>query len=748
MRTAALAVLLLGPSGPRAVHAEGPKPGVIADKTLVAWVRLDNTTQRGVSPLGLQRLPGTFDAIVLGELQPGRWMAGSEFFRRTPNAASQEQNAVEAAKTDQLVQVAASYRGREVTIFRDAKPYAVHTIATDPATFSTRDLVLMGVRHLEVPAADTFRGSIEDARVYAEALDGPTLATLKPDQDGGPKPLGWWTFDANDASLTTRTTTTVKDRMGTFRDGHIVGAGRVEGGALHLAGGYLLIGVDPPRTRDREPWPTYHFAALPEEGLARPYDANGCIFWKGKYHLMYIYQDPKLPHGGHCWGHAVSTDLVNWTVLPPALRPEPGDPDVGIFSGNAFLNKDGAPMLCWFGVGAGVCVATAETGDDDLVRWKKHPNNPIIPMPKPGEPGHGVYTVWDPYLWLENGTYTCLLGGNSLPNGKDTLYAMTSDDLARWKAVGPFFEHPDLSWTTQGEDCSCPDFFTLGNKHVLLCISHKVGGRAYVGRYEGGRFLPERHVRMNWPGAQFFAPETLKDDRGRCIMWAWVTDPRTITTQRSTGSGVQSLPRVLELADDGHDGLRITPVEELKTLRRNPRKRENIAIPADGSVDLKDVRGDCLELALELEIGSAREVGLAVRCAPDGREETAIWYRPADGVLGLDMSRSTTRDDVVYARNPLDTGGIVRASDYTTPVKTIEAPLKLQPGEPLRLRVFLDKPMLEVFANDRQCLTQQVFPDGANSLGVRLRARGGAATARVVEAWDMAPARIENRKGK
>ncbi len=50
---------------------------------------------------------------------------------------------------------------------------------------------------------------------------------------------------------------------------------------------------------------------------------------------------------------------------------------MGIFSGNAFVNKDGEPMLCWFGVESGVCVATAE--DNDLIRWKKHPKNPIIP---------------------------------------------------------------------------------------------------------------------------------------------------------------------------------------------------------------------------------------------------------------------------------------------------------------------------------------------------------------------------------
>ena len=177
--------------------------------------------------------------------------------------------------------------------------------------------------------------------------------------------------------------------------------------------------------------------------MCLPYDANGCIYWKGKYHLMYIFQDPSGPTAATVGGTPSSTDLVNWTFHPAALVPAPGDPDTGIFSGNAFVNKEGKPMLCWFGIDAGVCVATAE--DDDLIRWKKHPKNPIIPVPKPGEPGYGVYRVWDPYLWLEGDTYYCLLGGNDCPTARTRSTCCKSPDLVNWKPLHPFYEHPDLS---------------------------------------------------------------------------------------------------------------------------------------------------------------------------------------------------------------------------------------------------------------------------------------------------------------
>ncbi|MBN1343854.1 MAG: GH32 C-terminal domain-containing protein [Phycisphaerae bacterium] len=717
--------------GSRAV-AEDRKPGVvIGDKTMVAWVSPANLTQRGGSVLTLENPGGEFDAVVLGELEPARWMAGSNNFRRTYR--QQADWPAETAVGETLVQIAIAYRGREVAIYRNGQPYAKYRMGSEPAVFSGDSIVLMGLRHRDAGGGRFFVGSIEDARIYNVALDAAAIASLKPNVASDPKPVAWWSFESGKP----------EDAMKTFPPGHLVGGARIADGRLHLTTGqaYMIAGCRPPRGRASESWPVYHVTALPSEGLCRPYDANGCIFWKGRYHLMYIYQDRARPHGGHSWGHLSSTDLVNWTYHPPSVVPEPGDPDVGIFSGNAFVNKEGVPMLCWFGINAGVCVATAR--DDDLIRWKKHPKNPIIPMPKEGQPGHGVYRVWDPYLWLEGDTYYCLLGGNTLPNGKDTLYLCKSPDMVNWTPMHPFYQ-ADPSWTTSGEDCSCPDFFKLGDKYVLMCISHKVGGRCYVGRYEKERFYPEQHVRMNWPGGNFFAPESLLDDKGRRVFWAWVTDPRFITTQASTGSGVQSLPRVLSLAEDGT--LRIRPVEELETLRRNHRKIANMPIKADVEAMLEGVRGDCLEMALEIDPGDARQVGLKVRCSPDGKEQTAIWYDAAGKKLIVDMSRSTLREDVAYSECPLDSGGIRKPSDLKNPRKTVEAPLALRNGEMLKLRIFMDKPMLEVFANDRQCVTQQVFPERDDSLLVKVCAKGGTATLRSGDAWDMAPAKFINEK--
>jgi beta-fructofuranosidase len=155
--------------------------------------------------------------------------------------------------------------------------------------------------------------------------------------------------------------------------------------------------------------PRYHFMA--PEYLCAPFDPNGAIFWRGRYHLFCIFQDEALPHHGHCWGHASSADLLHWTYHPTALAPAPGDPDLGIFSGGAFVNKKGVPTIIYHGVSAGTCIATAE--DDELIRWRKSPHNPVIREPREGEPGWGVYNVFDPDAWLEEDSYFAIQIGRA-----------------------------------------------------------------------------------------------------------------------------------------------------------------------------------------------------------------------------------------------------------------------------------------------------------------------------------------------
>jgi beta-fructofuranosidase len=52
-------------------------------------------------------------------------------------------------------------------------------------------------------------------------------------------------------------------------------------------------------------------------------------------------------------------------------------------------------------------------------------------------------------------------------------------------------------------------------------------------------------------------------------------------------------------------------------------------------------------------------------------------------------------------------------------------------------RFFLDRSVVEIFANDRTCLTGRIYPTLADSLGVDLFAGGGTVKLTSMDIWKM-----------
>ena len=468
--------------------------------------------------------------------------------------------------------------------------------------------------------------------------------------------------------------------------------------------------------------PQYHFMA--PEAVYGSFDPNGALYWKGKYHLFYILYLPGLTYleGKICWGHASSIDLLHWRHHPTAIQPLPGDPDQDIYSGEAFLDKAGIPTVI-YNSPAGACIATSQ--EDDLIRWKKSPHNPVIgPPQKRGN---------DPGIWIEGDTYYVMKG--SCIDG-DTAFLFKSSNLTNWKLLGRFYES-SREWTRTDEDCACPTFFNLGNKRMLLFTSHYGGAQYYLGRFENEKFYPEQHARMNWPGGPFFAPESMLDPQGRRILWAWVCETRSREQIFASGwAGVMSLPRILSLAQDGT--VQIEPAKELENLRYDPVHRQDIRLTADNEILLENIKGDSLELKIQFENSEAQQVGVKVRCAPDGSEQTTIYYDRTSERLVIDTTQSTLSAGIVQ---PFP---FPFAAMHEEPLKNSrnvqlqQAPFSLQPGEPLQLRIFLDRSILEVFANNRQCVTQRIYPSRPDSHRVALFSRGGSAKVESIIAWKMA----------
>jgi len=464
--------------------------------------------------------------------------------------------------------------------------------------------------------------------------------------------------------------------------------------------------------------PGYHFVV--PESVSAPVDPNGAIFFKGRYHLFYLYGP-----GGRIWAHVSSHDLVHWRQHPHALVPTEPYEGGSCWSGDSFVVGDKVAILYW-GNGGVTCLATST--DDDLTTWKKHPGNPVIPgRPPEGSraedlgvwewrPGGKWYGDKAACAWKEGDTWYCIRGG-MLPGKGDTVFLFKSPDLINWTYLHPFYE-PKAKWTFPDDDNACPDFFKLGDKHMLLFISHRRGCQYYLGCYEKERFLPEIHGKMSWADNEFFAPDSLLDNKGRRIMWAWLFDRRAKETRAASGwSGTMSLPRVLALAKDG--SLRMNPPEEIERLRYNPTEQTDLAVDAGSDLKLDGISGNSIELDVDMSPGKgATRFGVKVCCSADGNERTLVYYDAGEKKLKVDTRES----------GPEGT-------------KRIEAgPLNLAAGETLKLRVYVDKSVVEVFGNDgRQAVTRRIYPSPGNAANVFLFSQGGPVTAASVKAWHMMP---------
>jgi sucrose-6-phosphate hydrolase SacC (GH32 family) len=428
---------------------------------------------------------------------------------------------------------------------------------------------------------------------------------------------------------------------------------------------------------------TYHLfhAQYPGENAVFPADPNCAYYWKGRYHLHYIYIN-----NGASFAHVSSTDMIHWQWHPTTLTP----PRMGhgMFSGTGFYTKEGKPVMIYNGEGSGKnYIAFAE--DDLLEKWSDP--MPVEARVRPGQDGSKI-KQGDPDCWRDGDSYYALSGGTPHALLKTT-------DLMNWDYVGMFMDK-DLP-EVEGRDISCANFFPIGTKWMLLCIAHSLGARYYLGDWKNEKFIPEEHHLMNWKGWEFFAPESLLTPDGRRVMWAWCHLRNDSENYEPPQSAIMSLPRELTLPADGI--LRIKPLRELESLRYDKKSVSNITVKSDSTYMLKEIAGDTIELEVVIRSGQAKQVGVEVHCDRAGGKGFPISVDPASKTLMLGY---------------------------------LKVPFELNTNEEVRLRIFLDRYLIEVFANERQAAVARHTYDPRN-LSIAVFSKGADAVIKEVNAWKM-----------
>ena len=159
-----------------------------------------------------------------------------------------------------------------------------------------------------------------------------------------------------------------------------------------------------------------------------------------------------------------------------------------------------------------------------------------------------------------------------------------SKDLIHWEYSHKLYD-ANPEWTTIDDDCACPSFYKIGDKHMLLFLSHARGAQYYVGRYENEKFYPEEHNMFCAKDTRIVsAPETMLDDKGRRIALFTLGSGNDPDRTKDRGF-VTSLPVIF--SPDGKGGVYTDPAEELEKLRFEKLEYGDIKIDAGKSLGLE-----------------------------------------------------------------------------------------------------------------------------------------------------------------
>lgn len=412
-------------------------------------------------------------------------------------------------------------------------------------------------------------------------------------------------------------------------------------------------------------------------------DPNGFSEYRNKYHLFYQHHPYSDAWGPMHWGHCTSCDFIKWEDLPEALAPDESFDKNGCFSGSA-LETDEGHALVYTGV-----IEKDENGKKSVFQnqclafgngenYIKYDGNPVIDGNQLPE-SFSREDFRDPKIWFDDGSYY-LVAGNRKGDGLGQVVLFRSPDLKSWQYVTVLAENDG----TYGKMWECPDFFELGDQHVLIVSPQDmraVGNKYYngnhvlyfLGQYNktNCQFDYSEGVMLDF-GADFYAAQTLLTNDGRRIMIAWMQSwDINIKPAEQRWNGMMTVPRELSLIN-GH--LYQRPVRELENYLVNPIHYQNTEI--SGEVSLPGIKGRVLDLSAEVLSGDFKK--LSIHIAHNDEYTTCFTYNPEEQSIEFDRTYSGMRRDVVSQRK-----------------------MKIDnPQSTLKLRIILDKYSAELFIND------------------------------------------------
>ncbi|KAJ1420316.1 Glycosyl hydrolase family 32, N-terminal [Sesbania bispinosa] len=512
-------------------------------------------------------------------------------------------------------------------------------------------------------------------------------------------------------------------------------------------------------------------------------DPNGPMKYKGLYHLFYQYNPKGAVWGNIVWAHSVSTDLVNWTPLDPAIFPSQPSDINGCWSGSATLLHGDKPAILYTGIDpmnhqVQNLAYPKNVSDPYLREWVKSHKNPLLAPTSANKINASSFR--DPTTaWLgKDGHWRVLVGSKRNTRGMAILYK--SKDFVNWVRA----KHPLHS--AQGTGMwECPDFFPVLNesplgvdtsvngdnvRHVLkVSLDDKKHDYYLIGTYNAAKdiFTPDKGFGddiesvFRYDYGKYYASKTFFDyGKNRRILLGWVNESSSVPDDIKKGwSGIHAIPRAIWLHKSGKQLVQ-WPVVEIEKLRANPVNWPTKVLKGGDLLQINGVTAAQADVEISFEVnkfgkaevldywmdpqilcsqkGSAVKSGLGpfgllVFASKGLQEYTSVFFRifryqhKNVVLMCSDQSRSSLNND----------------NDKTTYGTFVDVDII---HEKLSLRTLIDHSVVESFGGEgRACITARVYPTLAINDKAQLYAfNNGTSGVKItrLSAWSMEKAKI------
>lgn len=456
-------------------------------------------------------------------------------------------------------------------------------------------------------------------------------------------------------------------------------------------------------------------------------ESHGMVYADGRYHVFFQ-KNADGPYMARLhWGHISSDNLYDWREEKIALTP--GEPyDIkGCWSGCVFTDPvltGGKPSLIYTAVDyAKAVIAGASPVGDDLVEWRKWDGNPIVN----GRPDGLSDDFRDPYFFRDGDKAYIIVGSSKNGVGTTTLHRY-DPTTSTWSNDGSNF-FTGTSAAADGRFWEMPNITPMaGGRWLFTATPLETSTGVHTIYWTGtinadGTFAPASNfatgkgVEMNSRDGFGLLSPTIYNHDGRTIAMGIVPDKLPGRENWELGwAHCYSLPREWSLDSNGE--LVQKPFSGLTGMRSSTSfARSDFEL--SGDLDLSPFSGREVELLGRFTVGSTP---FGFKIFRNSSAEATVTCNPSAGEIVVDFSRL---ERLVNDRGVYD--GV-----YRLPV-----PGGLRAGEELKINLFIDHSILDIFVNDRYATSIRVFPTAEDADGIAAFSAGSSVQVRELRAWTL-----------